>query len=135
DEKAKQALPSSSSTMEAVERGENLSLLEREETDADLMQAGLAWHVRAWGRWVLDNARKELAELYPTYAEYCSIKPYRRIRLDIDEPLKLVPINDAGHPQVEVLNAGFDATHLENPANPRWVAKPTVAYLWARTVS
>lgn len=135
DEKAKQALLSSSSTMEVVERGENLSLLEREETDADLMQAGLAWHVRAWGRWVLDKARKELAALYPTYAEYCSIKPYRRVHLDIDEPLKLVPINDAGQHQVEVLNAGFDTAYLENPANPRWVAKPTVAYLWARTVS
>lgn len=135
DEKAKQALLSSSSTMEVVERGENLSLLEREETDADLMQAGLAWHVRAWGRWVLDKARKELAALYPTYAEYCSIKPYRRVHLDVDEPLKLVPINDAGQHQVEVLNAGFDTAYLENPANPRWVAKPTVAYLWARTVS
>jgi len=135
DEKAKQALLSSSSTMEIVERGENLSLLEREETAADLMQAGLAWHVRAWGRWVLDNVRKDLAALYPTYAEYCSIKPYRRIHLDVDEPLKLVPINDAGQPQVEVLNAGFDTAYLDNPANPRWVAKPTVAYLWARAVS
>lgn len=135
DEKAKQALPCSSSTMEAVERGENLSLLEREETDADLMQAGIAWHVRAWGRWVLNKARKELDGLYPTYAEYCSIKPYRRFQLDVDEPLKLVPTNDAGQHQVEMLNAGFDHAYLENPANPRWVAKPTVAYLWARTVS
>jgi len=135
DEKAKQAPLLPPNAMEAVGRGENLSLLEEEEADADLLQAGLAWHVRAWGRWVLDKARKELAELYPTYAEYCSVKPYRRVHLDVDEPLKLVPINDAGQLQVDVLNAGFDATYLENPANPRWVAKPTVAYLWARTVS
>jgi putative DNA methylase len=135
DEIAKQALLSPSGAMETVGRGESLSLLEQEEPDADLMEAGLAWHVRAWGRSVLDKARKELAELYPTYAEYCSIKPYRRIHLDVDEPLKLVPTNDAGQTQVEVLNAGFDAAHLENPNNPRWVAKPTVAYLWARTVS
>lgn len=135
DEKNKQALLLPSSAMETVGRGESLSLLGQEEPDADLMQAGLAWHVRAWGRWVLDKARKELADLYPTYAEYCSIKPYRRVHLDVDEPLKLVPINDAGQPQVEMLNAGFDAAYLENPANPRWVAKPAVAYLWARTVS
>ena len=32
------------------------------------------------------------------------------------------------------LNADFDAVYLEDPRNPRWVAKPTVAYLWARTV-
>lgn len=135
EEISKQALLSPSSVMETVGRGESLSLLAQEEPDVDLMQAGLAWHVRAWGRWVLDKARKELADLYPTYAEYCSIKPYRRVHLDVDEPLKLVPINDAGQPQVEMLNAGFDLAYLENPANPRWVAKPTVAYLWARTVS
>ena len=32
------------------------------------------------------------------------------------------------------LNDGFDAVDLKDPRNPRWVAKPTVAYLWARTV-
>jgi len=135
DAKTKQAVLPPSSVMETVERGENLSFLERPEVDSDLMQAGLAWHVRAWGRWVLEKAREELATLYPTYAEYCSVKPYRRVHLDVDEPLKLVPSNDAGEHRVDVLNAGFDAAHLDNPANPRWVAKPTVAYLWARTVN
>ena len=34
-------------------------------------EADLAWHVRAWGRWVLvQGARKELASHYPTYAEW-----------------------------------------------------------------
>src|SRR5690606_36264261 len=78
--------------------------------------------------------RKELARFYPTYAEYCSVKPYRRVELDTDEPLKRVPVNDNGKPQIDLLNAGFDADYLANPANPRWVSKPTVAYLWARTV-
>ena len=31
------------------------------------------------------------------------------------------------------LNAEFDSLYLETEANPRWVAKPVVAYLWART--
>ncbi|MEW5889868.1 MAG: DUF1156 domain-containing protein [Pseudomonadota bacterium] len=108
-------------------------------------EADLAWHVRAWGRWVLKEARKELSRFYPTYAEYCTVKPYRVVPLDIHpspaggrgaggEGLKLVPTNDAGEPQVALLNAGFDEAYLENPKNSRWVAKPTVAYLWARTV-
>ncbi len=45
-------------------------------------EADLAWHVRAWGQWVLDHAKQELARFYPV----------------ID-------------------------------------GKPTVAYLWARTVT
>jgi putative DNA methylase len=135
DAKSRQAVSPPTNAMESVERGENLSLLEHTDVEPDLMQAGLAWHVRAWGRWVLAKATQELAALYPTYAEYCSLKPYRRVALDVDEPLKRVPLNDAGEPQIEVLNAGFDTAHLDNPANPRWVAKPTVAYLWARTVN
>ena len=30
-----------------------------------LEDADLAWHVRAWGRWVLERARQELAARYP----------------------------------------------------------------------
>lgn len=33
-------------------------------TDATL-EADLAWHVRAWGRWVADRAREDLQALYP----------------------------------------------------------------------
>ena len=38
-----------------------------------------------------------------------------------------------GRVSVEALNAALDPLDLEDPRNPRWVAKPTVAYLWART--
>ncbi len=31
-----------------------------------LQDADLAWHVRAWGRWVLERARQDLAARYPT---------------------------------------------------------------------
>jgi len=117
-----------------VARGENFSLLEHPVIDATLLDADMAWHVRAWGHWVLGEARKELARFYPTYAEYCTLKPYRRVALDTNEPLKLVPVNESGEPQIALLNAGFDADYLASPANPRWIAKPPVAYLWARTV-
>jgi putative DNA methylase len=105
-------------------------------SDATFLEADLAWHVRAWGHWVLRQARKELAPYYPTYAEFCSVKPYARVPLarSDEEQLKLVPTNEDGESQVEVLNAGFDMTYLDNDKNPRWIAKPTVAYLWARIV-
>jgi adenine-specific DNA methylase len=114
--------------------GENLSLFRDPEVDPALLDADLAWHVRAWGQWVLKEARRDLARFYPTYAEYCALKPYRVVPLDCDEPLRLVPLNDAGEPQIDLLNAGFAADYLDNPTQPRWIAKPTVAYLWARTV-
>lgn len=118
---------------EGVSRGENFDLLDHPDLAPGLLDADLAWHVRAWGHWILKEARKDLARFYPTYAEYCTVKPYRIVPLDSQETLKLVPTNEAGEPQVELLNAGFDEAYLENPANPRWVAKPTVSYLWART--
>ncbi|MGE0370940.1 MAG: DUF1156 domain-containing protein [Gammaproteobacteria bacterium] len=131
-ENARTVLPHGS-VMETIDRGENLSLIDHQELDPDLLQADVAWHLRAWARWVLREARKDLARYYPLYAEYCTLKPYRRTDLDTSDPLKRVPVNDVGAPQVDLLNAGFDAAYLDNPANPRWVAKPTVAYLWART--
>ena len=112
-------------------------MFEHLQLDPALLEADLAWHVRAWGRWVLREARRELARFYPTYAEFCSLDPYRRVPLarEQEEQLKLVPTNEAGEPQIDLLNAGFDKkTYLDNDKNPRWVAKPTVAYLWARTV-
>ncbi len=132
-ESARSALPPASA-METVARGENLSLLENPGLDPELLRAGLGWHVRAWGRRVLREARKDLARLYPVYAEFCTLTPYQRVKLDTDDILKHVPVDDSGEPQTALLNAGFDAAYLDNPANPRWVAKPTVAYLWARTV-
>ncbi len=99
----------------------------------DMPEAGLAWHVRAWGQWVLDNARKELGRFYPTYAEWEPInkndhKSYEK------QPLKLIPLKKDGTPDIDSLNAEFSEEYLADSRNPRWVAKPTVAYLWARTV-
>ena len=96
-----------------------------------LIEAGLAWHVRAWGRWVLARARRELAAYYPTYAEFEPLTPGSDFE---PQPMRLLDTDDDGVPIIESLNAGFDAAYLQDPRNPRWVAKPTVAYLWARTV-
>ncbi len=99
----------------------------------DNWPADLAWHVRAWGRWVLAQARRDLARFYPTYADF---EPLVEVAHAVERrPLTLVPLKQDGAPDLEALNAEFGEAYLANKSNPRWVAKPTVAYLWARTVS
>ncbi len=115
----------------AVRQGMQLSLTFKE--NPDILVADLAWHVRAWGRWVLDQARQELAQYYPTYAEFEPLdkkwlKPYE------NQPMQLLQLKEDGTADLEALNAEFSEEYLNDPHNPRWVAKPTVAYLWARTV-
>lgn len=98
----------------------------------ELIQADLAWHVRAWGQWVLDRARRELAQYYPTYADF---EPIKKDQIAYEpQPMRLVPLKEDGTPDIDSLNAEFTDEYLEDKRNPRWVAKPTVAYLWARTV-
>ena len=97
-----------------------------------ITEADLAWHVRAWGRRVLAMARRELASCYPTYAEFEPLKPGRDFK---PRPMRLLEVDQEGVPQVEPLNGEFDEGYLKDPRNPRWVAKPAVAYLWARTVA
>lgn len=103
------------------------------ETDGVSLEADLAWHVRAWGRWVLKEARKELATYYPTYADF---EPLVEVTGKVDHrPMTLVPLTTEGTPDIDSLNAEFSPEYLVKKSNPRWVAKPTVAYLWARTVT
>lgn len=97
------------------------------------LQADLAWHVRAWGQWVLDRARRELAQYYPTYADFEPLK--KGLVAYEPRPMRLVPLNEDGTPDLDRLNAEFTQAYLDDKRNPRWVAKPTVAYLWARTVT
>ena len=109
--------------------GVQLDLL---SVDAPLLNADLAWHMRAWGRWVLVRARKELALHYPTYAEFV---PLTAGSEDAARPPRLVEVDENGNPQTDALNGEYDTAYLNDPRNPRWVAKPTVAYLYARTVA
>lgn len=103
------------------------------ETGRVSLEADLAWHVRAWGRWVLKEARKELAPYYPTYADF---EPLEAVTGKVERrPMTLVPLTADGEPDVDSLNAEFTPEYLADRRNPRWVAKPTVAYLWARTVT
>ena len=105
----------------------------RGKSEVDI-EADLAWHVRAWGKWVLNKVRRDLARFYPTFADFEPLDlkspvPYEK------QPLQLVPFNEDGTPDMDSLNAEFTEDYLKDRRNPRWVAKPTVAYLWARTVS
>ena len=106
--------------------------------------ADFPWHLRAWGRHVLAEARRELAGRYPTYAAFEPVRRKGRGRRGADvrfperrfrpRPPRLLEPDADGNVSVAGLNAEFDPAYLENEANPRWVAKPTVAYLWARTI-
>ena len=103
------------------------------EDSGRIPKADLAWHVRAWGQWVLARARRELAQFYPTYADFEPLdmrlpKPYEK------RPMQLVPLKEDGTSNIDALNKDYSPEYLKDKRNPRWVAKPTVAYLWARTV-
>ena len=95
--------------------------------------ADMTWHVRAWGRWVLNGARKDLARFYPAYADF---EPVKKDGVQwAQKDITRVPTEQDGTLDLEALNAEFSEEHLKDPRNPRWVPKPTVAYLWARTVA
>ena len=103
-------------------------------------KADFAWHVRAWGLWVLTQVRRELADRYPTYADFEPVKRKGRSRSLTPprirykrRPSRLLEPDHEGRVSVDSLNAEFDSLYLENEANPRWIPKPVVAYLWART--
>lgn len=111
------------------------------EDSGRVPKADLAWHVRAWGQWVLDRARQDIAHFYPTYADFEHLpltskdkqngvvqKPFEK------RPMQLVPLTKESTSDIDSLNAEFTKEYLDDKKNPRWVAKPTVAYLWARAV-
>ena len=117
--------------LQRIGHGDREGQLDALPQNGPVTEADLAWHARAWGRWVLARARRELAAYYPTYADFQPLAP------DVDfeaQPMRLLDTDESGVPILDPLNAEFNSAYLRDPRNPRWVAKPTVAYLWARTV-
>ena len=114
--------------------------MEGAEVTEDLPKADFSWHLRAWAGRVLEAARRELADRYPTYAEFEPVRLKGRRKTDYlprkdfrpREPRLLRP-DEKGRVSTNDLNEEFSSRYLENHANPRWIAKSTVAYLWART--
>ena len=96
------------------------------------LDANLAWHVRAWGRKVRADARKELAHLYPTYADW---QPLTTGQSFEPQAMRLIEPDANGVASTDKLNGDLTEEYLENKRNPRWVAKPSMAYLCARTVT
>lgn len=96
------------------------------------LDAGLAWHVDAWGRKVLSEARKELSHAYPTYADWQPLLPGKAFE---PQSMRLIDPDENGIANTDKLNAELSEAYLQEKTNPRWVAKPTVAYLWARAVT
>jgi putative DNA methylase len=98
------------------------------------LDADITWHVRAWGQWVLKRARRELASMYPTYADFESVSTENEL-FEHAKEMRLVPLTQDGVPDIDALNREFSPNYLAEKRRPRWVAKPTVAYMWARTVA
>jgi putative DNA methylase len=123
-------LDDATATMAATGRGEPVQrgFLE----DWPWERAELGWQIRAWGAWVLAGARQQLAARYPIYAEWQTLDPESKTEA---KPLELLPATMSAQAAVHALNTGIAPAALRDPRSPRWVAKPTVAYLWARTVS
>lgn len=120
-------------TLRDESTGKDIDLSIEEHT----LEADLAWHVRAWGWWVLREARRELAGYYPTYADFQPLKEvadWRQRKRNQPQPLTPLRPLDDGKADIDSLNGEFSSEYLEDERNPRWIAKPTVAYLWARTV-
>lgn len=111
---------------------QTLAFPEQNDEDEGELEADLAWQVRAWGEWVVSKAREELSRLYPLYAEF---EPLIHDKVQFEpQPMRLVPLTETGVPDVLSLNSEYTQVYLDNRKNPRWIPKPTVAYLWARTV-
>ena len=125
------ALEQAVARMIATGRGEAVEGDLLADADRPWERAGLDWQIRAWGKWVHEEARRKLAERYPTYAEWQSLDPSTSVE---QAPLQLLPHSVPAEDAVAALNACSGVTHMQNPKTPRWVAKPTVAYLWARTI-
>ena len=121
--------------------GEPVQATTLADTESPASSAGAAWHLRAWGRQVLAAARRALATRYPTCAEFEPVRRKGRRRVATAgtvrwrrRPSRLLEPDEEGRVSTAALNAEFDSLYLENESNPRWIAKPAVAYLWARTV-
>lgn len=124
---------SQQATLKDTQTGKDVDLQIEEHT----LDADLAWHVRAWGWWIQREARRELAKYYPIYADFEPFEDAEQWRQTHSEEwrsMQLVPLRNDGNADVEILNREFDKDYLDDPKNARWIAKPAVAYLWARTV-
>ncbi|MCH8336669.1 MAG: hypothetical protein IIC61_12365, partial [Proteobacteria bacterium] len=85
----------------------------------EVPEADLAWHVRAWGQWVLDRARRDLAKYYPTYADFEPLK--KDIKAYEKQPMRLVPLRDDGVADINALNGEFTPEE-KGEADLAWIA-------------
>lgn len=101
---------------------------------ADGTWAGLAAEVEHWSKWVLQQVKAEIGDLYPPIPDPASL-PQSKLRRVTDPP----GAHNEGDPP-GAGNSGGDGGQLSMdwaaPAEPRDAAKmlTPVAYLWTRTV-
>ena len=112
------------------------------EAQQPASSASFAWHLRAWGRRVLTEARRALTARYPTYAEFePPLRKGRKQRVKLPrthyQPRPPAPVG-SGRERRCVCSSAQHRVRLslsgERNKSACWIAKPTVAYLWARTI-
>ena len=98
-----------------------------------MLQADLAWQRPRLGP---VGAQPRPVGSGPVLPDLCRLRADQEgpDRLRKRQPMRLVPLKDDRTQDIDSLNAEFTQDYLADKRNPRWVAKPTVAYLWARTV-
>lgn len=127
-------------TLEALGHGARAGEQYQNEMDFEVaaanagisLEAEIAWHVRAWGRKMLVQTRKDLGALYPTYADWQPLMPGKPYEA---QPTRLIDPDENGLADAARLNADLSDNYLQDTFNPRWVAKPAAAYMWTRTVT
>jgi REP element-mobilizing transposase RayT len=82
-------------------------------------EADLAWHVRAWGKWVLERARRELAKFYPTYAHFEEVGQASRLPSDSSR----LPANSVSDRLLSALESDALVPMFLNPVAPTEVTQ------------
>ena len=78
-------------------------------------EADLAWHVRAWGWWVLQQARKDLERFYPDDRRQAD----RRLPLGADRDVQELPGDDPASQDPLALQEGEQAGRSDDGAERR----------------
>jgi adenine-specific DNA methylase len=98
---------------------DEVNLGELTEIGGVSLEADLAWHVRAWGRRIFTEARKQLAHLYATYADWQPLKAGQSFE---PQPMRFIEPDKNGVAVANNFNENLSKEYLDNERNPRWVA-------------
>ena len=83
--------------------------------DDPILEADLAYHVRAWGRWVLARGTQGIIFVLSYLRRVRAIGTGQEFK---PRPRQLLEVDEEGVPQVDPLNAEFDDAYLKDKQQP-----------------